>query len=95
MKERLLIRESSVPRLSSHVRLQFDRHRNQWIVQAPERLLVLDVIAHEIVRRCDGAATVTAIVDDLAGKFTAPRDVIARDVNSLLQDLADKGIMTA
>ncbi|MFZ5790364.1 MAG: pyrroloquinoline quinone biosynthesis peptide chaperone PqqD [Pseudomonadota bacterium] len=95
MKERLLIGEASVPRLSSHVRLQFDQHRNQWIVQAPERLLVLDAIAHEIVRRCDGAATIAAIVDDLAGKFAAPRDVIARDVNSLLQDLADKGIMTA
>jgi pyrroloquinoline quinone biosynthesis protein D len=95
MKERLLIAEGTMPRLASHARLQFDKHRNQWIVQAPERLLVLDAVATEIVQRCTGAATVTAIVDDLAEKFTAPRDVIARDVNALLQDLADKGIMTA
>ena len=95
MKERLLIAEGTMPRLASHARLQFDKHRNQWIVQAPERLLVLDAVATEIVQRGTGAATVTAIVDDLAEKFTAPRDVIARDVNALLQDLADKGIMTA
>lgn len=95
MKERLLIAESSVPRLAPHARLQFDRHRDRWVIQAPERLLVLDAIALEIVQRCDGAASVAAIVDDLAGKFAAPRDVIAGDVGALLQDLADKGIMTA
>lgn len=95
MKERVVIGDSSTPRLASHARMQFDKHRDQWVVQAPERLLVLDAIAHEILQRCDGNATVDAIIEDLAGKFAAPRDVIARDVNALLQDLADKGIMTA
>jgi pyrroloquinoline quinone biosynthesis protein D len=95
VKERLIIADSSVPHLVAHARLQFDKHRDQWVVQAPERLLVLDAIAHEILQRCDGAATVATIVEDLAAKFNAPRDVIARDVNALLQDLADKGVMTA
>lgn len=95
MKERLIIAEGSAPRLASHARLQFDKHRDQWVVQAPERLLVLDAIATEIVQRCTGDATVSAIVDELAAKFAAPRDVIVRDVSALLQDLADKGIMTA
>lgn len=94
MKERLVIVDGSVPRLVPHARLQFDEHRDRWVVQAPERVLVLDPIATEIVQRCTGDATVTAIVDELAGKFAAPRDVIARDVNALLQDLADKGVMT-
>jgi len=44
-----------------------------------------------IVQRCDGIASVTAIVDDLAAKFNAPRELILRDVNSMLQDFADKG----
>ena len=95
MKERTVIAEMSVPRLASHARLQHDKHRDQWVVQAPERLLVLDAVAHEILRRCDGAATVAAIVDDLAKAYAAPRDVIARDVCALLQDFADKGVMTA
>jgi pyrroloquinoline quinone biosynthesis protein D len=95
VKERLVIDETSIPRLVDHARLQFDKHRDQWIIQAPERLLVLDPIALEIVQRCNGSATVSAMVAELADKFAAPADVIAHDVNALLQDLADKGIMTA
>ncbi|MBX6320741.1 MAG: pyrroloquinoline quinone biosynthesis peptide chaperone PqqD [Rhodospirillaceae bacterium] len=95
MKERVVIGEGSVPRLAPHARLQFNRQRDQWFLQAPERVLLLDSIAVEIVRRCDGAASVAAIVDDLASTYAAPREVIARDVGALLQDLADKGVMTA
>jgi pyrroloquinoline quinone biosynthesis protein D len=94
VSERVLVGEASVPRLVRGTRLQFDKHRDQWIVQAPERLFVLDPIALEIVQRCDGIASVTAIVDELAAKFNAPRDVILRDVNSMLQDFADKGVMS-
>lgn len=94
MSERALVGESSVPRLVRGARLQFDKYRDRWIVQAPERLFVLDAIALEILRRCDGAASVSAIVDDLAGKFTAPREQILRDVGNMLQDFADKGVMS-
>ena len=94
MNERVLVGEASVPRLVRGTRLQFDKHRDRWIVQAPERLFVLDAIALEIVQRCDGAASVGAIVDDLAGRFNAPRELILRDVNALLQDFADKGVMS-
>jgi pyrroloquinoline quinone biosynthesis protein D len=94
VSERALVGETSVPRLARGARLQFDKHRDRWIVQAPERLFVLDPIALEILQRCDGAAPVGAIVDDLAGKFTAPREEILRDVSNLLQDFADKGVMT-
>ncbi len=54
-----------------------------------------DPIALEVIKRCDGAASVSAIVDDLAKTFDAERAVIEQDVNALLQDLADKGVMTA
>jgi len=93
VSERAVVGEASVPRLARGTRLQFDKHRDQWIVQAPERLFVLDPIALEIVQRCDGVASVSAIVDGLAAKFSAPRDVILRDVNGMLQDFADKGVM--
>jgi len=94
VSERALVGEASVPRLARGTRLQFDKHREQWIVQAPERLFVLDPIALEIVQRCDGVASVGAIVDGLAAKFDAPRDIILRDVNTMLQDFADKGVMS-
>ena len=45
------------------------------------------------MQRCDGVASVTAIVDELAAKFNAPRELILRDVNNMLQDFADKGVL--
>ncbi len=95
MSERVVISGGSVPRLPHGVRLQFNAQRDEWVVQAPERVFKLDPIAHEIVKRCDGAASVSAIVDDLAKTYKADRAVIERDVSKLLQDFADKGVMSA
>ena len=95
MSDAITISDDSVPHLPRGVKLRFDKQRDKWVVLAPERVFVPDPIALEILKRCDGEATVAAIVDDLAQTFSAPRDVIAKDVNAMLQDLADKGIMAA
>jgi len=95
MSQPIVISADSVPRLPAGVKLRFDKRRDNWVVLAPERVFVPDPIALEVIKRCDGSASVTAIVDDLAKAFDAERAVIERDVNSLLQDLADKGVMTA
>ena len=86
---------ASVAALRRGVRLTFDRTRERWVLLAPERLFVLDQIAHEIVRRCDGRASVDGIVTELAQAFAAPRDVVLGDVVRLLQDFADKRVLTA
>ena len=95
MSERHVITEGSVPQLPTGVRLQFDKKRDQWVVQAPERLFVLDAVAHEVLKRCDGEATVAGIVEELAAAYSAPRDVILKDVCALLQDLMDKRVLDA
>ena len=95
MSQPVAISTDSVPRLPAGVKLRFDKHRDAWIVLAPERVFVPDPIALEVIKRCDGSASVTAIVDDLAKTFDADRAVIEKDVSALLQDLADKGVMTA
>ena len=96
MRERLLLTDRCVPRLAPHMRLRHDPARDIWTVQAPERSFLLDEIAHVVVARCDGQASLAAIIDGLCAAFSdAPRDVIARDVIALLQDLADKGVVTA
>ncbi len=77
------------------MKLRFDKRRDRWVVLAPERLFVPDEIALEILRRCDGVATVTAIVDDLALMSGAPRAEIMGDVSALLQELTDKGVLAA
>lgn len=91
-----MIETTSVPRLSSHMRLRYDKTRSQWTIQAPERSFVLDEISYAIVSRCDGVASLNAVIADLAIAFPdAPVATIARDVTALVQDLADKGVMTA
>jgi pyrroloquinoline quinone biosynthesis protein D len=61
---------------------------------APERLMLPDEQAVEILQCVDGVAGVGAIIDSLARRYTqAPRDMIATDVVAMLQDLADKGCL--
>ena len=90
---RAIIEDGSLPRLPRHVKLRFDQRRNRWIVLAPERVLMPDEVALEILKRCDGATSVSAIIESLAGVYQASAEEIGEDVAELLQDLADKGFV--
>lgn len=83
--------ESAVPRLGAGVRLQFDKVRQSWGLLAPERLFALDEQAAEILKLVDGERSLGDIIDDLATRFKAPRELIGGDVSNMLRDLADKG----
>jgi pyrroloquinoline quinone biosynthesis protein D len=90
---RAIVEGGSLPRLPRHVKLRYDQRRNRWIVLAPERVLMPDEIALEILQRCDGATSVGTIVEALAETYEASADDIGGDVAELLQDLADKGFV--
>ena len=90
---RAIVEDGSLPRLPPHVKLRFDQRRSRWIVLAPERVLMPDEIAVEILKRCDGKTSVSAIVADLAAASEAPAEEIGADVAEMLQDLADKGFV--
>jgi len=94
VSERPQVRDEAVPALARGVRLRFDKARDVWVLLAPEKVLMPDQVAVEILKRCDGKATVSAIVDDLATTFSADRGQVASDVHPFLQDLADKGMLT-
>jgi pyrroloquinoline quinone biosynthesis protein D len=94
MSARAEVCDDSTPGLARGVRLRFDQARSAWVLLAPERVLMPDEIAVEILKRCDGKATVRAIVADLARAFEAEPAQVAADVRSFLQDLADKGMVT-
>ena len=93
MSERPQVHDQAVPALARGIKLRFDKARDAWVLLAPEKVLMPDQIAVEILKRCDGKANVTAIVDDLVVAFAADRDQVAGDVRAFLQDLADKGII--
>jgi pyrroloquinoline quinone biosynthesis protein D len=83
----------AVLRFAPHARFRFDEVRQAWVVLAPERLLLPDEQAVEILRLIDGTRAINAIIDELAGRFDAPREVIAGDVLPMLQDLLDKKVL--
>ena len=93
MSPTVTITEDVVARLSDHVTMRYDEHREKWVILAPERIFMPDDIAVEVLKRCDGKK-VSEVIDDLAATFDAPRDQIAGDVIAMLQDLADKGTVT-
>jgi pyrroloquinoline quinone biosynthesis protein D len=85
--------EAAIPALAAGVKFRFDTVRQAWVILAPERLLLPDEQAVAILDLVDGARTLGAIIDALAARYDAPRDVIAGDVATMLQDLADKGVL--
>ncbi len=91
----ITVSEASRPVLPRHAKLKYDDTRKVWVILAPERVLAPDEIAVEVLQLCDGVRNVAAIVDELVAKYAAPREAIATDVVAMLQDLADKGFLTA
>jgi pyrroloquinoline quinone biosynthesis protein D len=93
--QRLMVEGTTVLRFPPHVKFRFDETRQRWVVLAPERLLLPDELSVEILRMVDGKNAVDDIVDALMAKYSAQREEILGDVTALLQDLADKGTLTA
>jgi pyrroloquinoline quinone biosynthesis protein D len=83
----------TILRFPPHVKFRFDEKRQAWIVLAPERLLLPDEQAVEILKLVDGERSVDAVIDALAEQFDAPRAEIAGDVQAMLQDLTDKKVL--
>lgn len=81
------------PKLPRGVRLTHNEAQGGWVLLAPERVFKADAIAVEILQRCTGEATFTAIVDDLAANFKAPRERIETDVAAMMRSLADKKLL--
>ena len=81
------------PRLPHGVRLVHSEAQGGWVLLAPERIFKADTIASEVLKRCTGETTLTAIVDDLAKTYAAPRERVLTDVTALLRGLVDKRLL--
>ena len=95
IRTRALIDASSAPSLPKHIKLRHDAGRGRWLILAPERVFEPDDVAVEILKQCDGAKTVGAIAETLAKTYNAPVKDILADTISMLQELADKGVVKA
>lgn len=93
--KRVIIAAGSKPGLPRHVKLRHDKARNAWTILAPERIFTPDAIAVAVLQLCDGNRTVADIAATLAETYKAPKETIEADIISMLQTLADKGVVTA
>ena len=85
----------SRPTLAAKVRLRYDRQRDACFLLWPERGLLLNRSASEILQRCRGRHTLTSIVNALARQYPeTPRQMIEHDVHRLIGDLSRRGLLT-
>lgn len=94
-RERVVIGAVSTPTLQRHIKMRHDAARDRWIILAPERVFTPDAIAVAVLKLCDGTRSVQAIADELERTYQADKDQILPDIISMLQDLADKGVLKA
>ena len=94
MSTRPEIADNAVPSLPQGVELRFDPAEKAWTVSVPARIVMPDDIAIEILKRCDGKTPISAIVDELAQAFSANPEQLALDVDAMLQNLAEQGMVT-
>ena len=87
------VADDSVPRLPRGVRMVDSAAQGGMVLLAPERVFKPDPIAIEILKRCDGTATVAVIAGELAAAYKAPRERVLGDVKMLLGSLADKQLL--
>ena len=86
---------ASRPTLAAKARLRYDRQRDAFVLLWPERGLVLNRSATDILQLCRGNETLAGIVNALTGQYPhAARQVIETDVHRLIRDLSRRGLLT-
>ena len=83
------------PILASKVRIRWDRRAEKYMLLYPERGLVLNATGADIVQLCTGEHTVGGIVTQLAGKYAREPEDVAREVQTFLTRLAERGLITS
>jgi len=82
------------PRLAPKVRLRWDRKDERYMLLYPERGLVLNGTAAQVVKLCTGEHTVAAILARLTEQYAdQPADAIEREVLTFLHAMVDRGLI--
>jgi coenzyme PQQ biosynthesis protein PqqD len=88
------ITADSRPRLAAKARLRWDRQTSRYLLLYPERGLLLNPTAADVVQLCTGEHTVGAIVDCLAVKYAPqPRETVKREILAFLGQMAERGLI--
>jgi len=88
-----VIGPESRPAFARYARLHRDQARERTVILGPERAYEVDAIGLAVLDLCDGRRSLAEIAAHLARTYSAPVEIIARDVTALLQGLADKRLL--
>lgn len=89
-----MITTDSRPMLAAKARLRWDRQAARYLLLYPERGLVLNPTAADVVQLCTGEHTVGTIVERLAVKYAPqPRESVEREIVAFLVQLANRGLI--
>ena len=83
---------SSRPRVGNGFRLQWEEAQTSFVLLYPEGMVKLNQSAGEIMKRCDGAADVSAIVADIESAFSAQG--LENDVRGFIEVAAKQRWLT-
>lgn len=84
-----VVADDTRPRLAQMFRLQFEPAQECWVLLYPEGLVKLNGPASEILKRCDGKASVAQITNDLEQAFGQPD--LRGDVDEFMTDALARG----
>lgn len=85
---------ASRPKLASKARLRWDKREGKYFLLYPERGLLLNPTAADIVQFCTGEHTVDGIVGQLLEKYPGrARDEIERQVLGFLAQIQSRGLL--
>lgn len=89
-----MITAGSRPTLATKARLRWDRQASRYMLLYPERGLVLNPTAADVIQLCTGEHTVRAIVQQLTQKYAPePAENVEREILGLLERLANRGLI--
>lgn len=89
------ITDDDVLSLAPRVRVRWDDARAAWLALVPEGVVVLNDSAAEVIRACDGARTVGAVIDLLSAEHPeAPREALCDDVRGVLERMLSRRLIT-
>ena len=78
-----------MPRLNRRFRMQWEEAQQAYVLLYPEGMVRLNQSAGEILKRCDGARTVPAIVGELEQAFNCGG--LRDDVDDFLRVASERG----
>ncbi|HXJ82548.1 MAG TPA: pyrroloquinoline quinone biosynthesis peptide chaperone PqqD [Candidatus Methylomirabilis sp.] len=88
-----MISVESKLRLASKARLRFDKKSSRYMLLYPERGLVLNGTAADVLQRCTGERTVQSIVEELATRYGHEVPAVEKEVMDFLRTMADRGLV--